>query len=163
MNFCLLVCFSTCCSSIFQKPLIHFRWFCWFKSFPDENESRKHQELLCSGIRESEAGGYRADGRRLAAGSCLLPVHMYSAKLLLKPLNPPFRGPKGAVWGRGAAEVAQHRETSATEGLNTESGVSKRGGEQRGPCSSVLSCLIHLSPFHPKVQKPRAPETNIVF
>lgn len=64
---------------------------------------------------------------------------------------------------RGSREVPEHRETSATEGLNTENGVSNRGGEQTGLCSSVLSCLIHLSPFHPKVQKPRAPETNIVF
>lgn len=39
-----------------------------------------------------------------AACSSSLPVHIYAAKLFLKPLKPQFGALKGAVWGRGAAE-----------------------------------------------------------
>lgn len=55
------------------------------------------------------------------------------------------------------------RKPSAPEGLKKEQGVSCCGGEWTGLCFSVLSCIIHLSLFHPKVQKPRAPETDAVF
>lgn len=139
-----------------------------------------------------QAGAYWADGRgHLFASFRVVSVEMNHKRLLWyqhrylfppssmflfltcphlhgqtvpKAFKPPVRCSEGSSLGRrGSREVPQRRETSATEGLNTENGVSNCGGEQTGLCSSVLSCLIHLSPFHPKVQKPRAPETNIVF
>ena len=71
---------------------------------------------------------------------------------------------EGTLGGqRGNREVPLQRKTSAIKGLNKEHGVSCYGGEQTGLCFSVLSCIIHLSLFHPKVQKPRALETNTVF
>lgn len=80
---------------------------------------------------------------------------------LLTPTEPNTEGTRGGQ--RGDKEAPLQRKTSAIEGLNKEHGVSYRGGEQTGLCFSVLSCIIHLSLFHPKVQKPRAPETNTVF
>lgn len=89
--------------------------------------------------------------------------HLHS-QTVPKAFKPPVQSSRGSGLGwRGSREGPLHRKTSAAEGLNTENGVSNRRGEQTGLCSSVPSCLIHLSPFHPKVQKPRAPETNIVF
>lgn len=93
-----------------------------------------------------------------------VPVSYLHSQSVPKAFIAPVQSSKGSSLGRrGSREGPQHRKTSAAEGLNTENGVSNRGGEQTGLCFSVLSCLIHLSPFHPKVQKPRAPETNIVF
>lgn len=84
-----------------------------------------------------------------------------SSTELLNPTEPNTEGTRGGQ--KGDKEAPLQRKTSAIEGLNKEHGVSYHGGEQTGLCFSVLSCIIHLSLFHPKVQKPRAPETNTVF